>query len=520
MVSTPFVPPDSRKGEATSTSPASIPFARINEVLRHERAPLDLEETRAVLHEMARRKSGRLPADWLVQQALHVTQGTDWETRRAALDALLRRLSFAGRDELTIEERPSRDALLGRYVLAGRSRKETGRKRAATERRPYDIVVYGVEPLSASCNCADFLRSSLGVCKHLLVVLEDIAKRRQKTSANGAPAVASIEGPALRWDPVRSWTGTGDRLAGLRWSDGAGSTDAGTGHERRDGGKKIEAVLTASLAEGRPSTQVLDDFDARTALIAALIARYDDASAEPAALALLREERDGLARQAAGRAAAAEVLPHLETLRRTLYPYQLEGVVRFLERQRLLLADDMGLGKTTQAIAACHALYAAGRVERGLLIVPAALKEQWLREWQATTDRAPLVAVDGPAEERARLFAETKRGFLVMNYEQLLRDLAAVQGFAPSLIIVDEAQRIKNWATKSSAYVMSLEPEWRLVLTGTPLENRLEELATLLDWVDDTALAPKWRLAPWHTAWGADGSSERVGARNLDTLRE
>jgi SNF2 family DNA or RNA helicase len=68
--------------------------------------------------------------------------------------------------------------------------------------------------------------------------------------------------------------------------------------------------------------------------------------------------------------------------------------------------------------------------------------------------------------------------------------------------------------------VMSLEPEWRLVLTGTPLENRLEELATLLDWVDDTALAPKWRLAPWHTAWDSEGSSERLGARHLDTLRE
>jgi hypothetical protein len=67
---------------------------------------------------------------------------------------------------------------------------------------------------------------------------------------------------------------------------------------------------------------------------------------------------------------------------------------------------------------------------------------------------------------------------------------------------------------------MSLKPEWRIVLTGTPLENRLEELATLLDWVDDTALAPKWRLQPWHTEWGSEGRSERVGARHLDTLRQ
>jgi SNF2 domain-containing protein/helicase-like protein len=516
MVSTPFVPTSS-KAEPGSASVPAIPFARINEVLRHERAPLDLQETRAVLLEMARRKSGRLPPEWLVGQALRVAEGTDWAARRAALDALLRRLSFAGRDELTIEERPRRDALVGRYVLAGRRRQDTERKRASTERRPYDIHVYGLEPLAGSCNCADYLRSSLGLCKHLLVVLEDIAKRRFKAPAQDS-RVTAAERPALSWDPVRSWTGKGDRLDGLRWSDGP---DAGT-RPARTRGMALDSAIAAALTAGRPSTAVLEDFEKRTALITALLARHDvaNASAEPAALAVLREERDSLARQAAGRAAAAEVLPHLKTLLRRLYPYQREGVVRFLERKRLLLADDMGLGKTTQAIAACHALYAAGRVERGLLIVPAALKEQWLREWQATTDRVPLVAVDGRAEERARLFAETKRGFLVMNYEQLLRDLKAVRGFAPSLIVLDEAQRIKNWATKSSAYVMSLEPEWRLVLTGTPLENRLEELATLLDWVDDTALAPKWRLAPWHTTWGVEGKTERVGARHLDTLRE
>jgi SNF2 family DNA or RNA helicase len=136
-----------------------------------------------------------------------------------------------------------------------------------------------------------------------------------------------------------------------------------------------------------------------------------------------------------------------------------------------------------------------------------------------TTERAPIALVEGSARERVRLYSETSAGFLVTNYEQLIRDIEHVQGFAPELVVLDEAQRIKNWATKSNAYVMSLHPEWRLVLTGTPLENRLEELATLLDWIDDAALAPKWRLAPWHTSFSADGGS-RVGARHLDTLRQ
>jgi SNF2 family DNA or RNA helicase len=63
-----------------------------------------------------------------------------------------------------------------------------------------------------------------------------------------------------------------------------------------------------------------------------------------------------------------------------------------------------------------------------------------------------------------------------------------------------------------------LDPPYRLVLTGTPMENRLDELASIVEWVDDLALEPKWRLAAWHTT-PVDGRTEIGGARNLDTLR-
>ena len=116
--------------------------------------------------------------------------------------------AFALRDELTIEARPAQGSPFGRYVLAGQSVEASSRGRRRTERRPYDIDVYGVEPLAASCNCADFLRSSLGLCKHLLVVLEDIAQRRKGAGEGpleGAASEAAL--PALRWNPVRDWRG-------------------------------------------------------------------------------------------------------------------------------------------------------------------------------------------------------------------------------------------------------------------------------------------------------------------------
>jgi SNF2 family DNA or RNA helicase len=177
----------------------------------------------------------------------------------------------------------------------------------------------------------------------------------------------------------------------------------------------------------------------------------------------------------------------------------------------------MGLGKTTQAIVASSALLDAGLVKRGLLIVPASLKPQWEREWLAVS-RSPLRIVDGNADARRALYAATRRGFLVTNYEQVVRDFDAIAAWNPDLVVLDEAQRIKNWSTRTALTVKRLRPKYRLVLTGTPMENRLEELASIVEWVDDRALEPKWRLIPWHSSF-ADGKREVVGARNLDTLR-
>ncbi len=149
----------------------------------------------------------------------------------------------------------------------------------------------------------------------------------------------------------------------------------------------------------------------------------------------------------------------LRTLKQSLYAYQREGVERFFARGRLLLADDMGLGKTAQAIAACHVLWHTGRVRRGLLVVPAALKPQWVREWQAFTD-APAAVVEGTPGERRVAFEACRRGFLLVNYEQLIRDLDVVREWAPDIVVLDEAQRIKNWATKTALSVKRLDPPY------------------------------------------------------------
>jgi SNF2-related domain/Helicase conserved C-terminal domain len=501
-----------------------------------------LVEARAVLVEVSRGRFGDVPSELVVDHVLRCTGGADFAVREAAIEALQRRWGFARRDGLVVATKPETSSL-GAYTTARSTDLPTpGRKRskkqAPSEARPYTTVLSRLEPLGASCDCPDFLRGSLGVCKHVLVVLQHVfesARRLESARKEGARAASTpLLRPVLDWDPELALEGELDRLTGLRLevprsSDGRALTlGAGNPTAEEHWARVKRAFPSRTMIESvrRDPERRRNVLASLQALVAPLEAgaRTKGASsaplldASPAARALVAEELERTERALGFVEAVPRALTALRTLKRRLYPYQKEGVERFLSAGRLLLADDMGLGKTTQAIASCHALYESGRVVRGVVIVPASLKAQWLREWAETT-AVPAFVVDGTPEERVRQYRGLSAGFLILNYEQLLRDAEHIQALRPDIVVLDEAQRIKNYATKSAVYVKSLSPPYRLVLTGTPMENRLEELASILDWVDDVALSPKWRLVPWYTLNEGDGAGGKTGARNLDTLR-
>jgi hypothetical protein len=482
-------------------------------------SPSALDETRQLLQQAARRRFGAIPEERLVEHVLAFTDGSDFALRRAALEALERRWAFARRDGLRVVERPEGSRVLGPYTTGrdesarSRRRARAANKRGRTEPRPYSTVLESIEPIRGSCDCMDYLRSSLGLCKHLLVVLEDVHAKKKRPGSPRAEPPGRGRGPELVWDPRIPLRGEVDRLQGLELQDAA----------RKSGRQSASAEAARRIfRRGRLDTKQLESPAARLSILETLHAATRGArpaiGATPAARALVAEELERARRRVEYAAAAKGSLRHVHRLARKLYPYQVEGLERFLRSGRLLLADDMGLGKTTQAIAAAHVLFEAKRVRRGVFVVPAALKSQWHREWEQTS-RVPCAVVEGTPDERAARYRGHREGFLIIGYEQLLRDIEHIQRLAPELVVLDEAQRIKNYATKSAVYVKSLSPEYRLVLTGTPMENRLEELASLMDWVDDVALAPKWRLVPWYTVTEGDGAGGRAGARNLDTLR-
>jgi superfamily II DNA or RNA helicase len=468
-------------------------------------SPPDDAEAHLALVELAGRRTLHIPADLLARHVLALPGSWDWSVRRAAMEAVLRRIASVRVQEISVAKAPQRGPW-GRYIL-GRA--------DADGALPYDARLSSLAPLRGSCDCADYLRGALGLCKHVLAIVERLARKPLAFRRSLATPGAATPPGTIAWDATPARPTSTDPLEGIRLT--APSPD---GHDRASGSPPIARLFQRTPTGAWPlKTTHAADLPARTRLVRSLQAHLSRrrAEADPAARAILAEERARLDRVLRLRAAARRVQRALGHSKRRLYAYQQEGVRRILSEGRLVLADDMGLGKTTQAIVAASALFAAGIVRRGLFVVPASLKPQWEREWRAVSE-APLQIVDGGADTRQATYQSTRRGFLVTNYEQVVRDLEVVTAWAPDLVVLDEAQRIKNWATKTAGAIKRLRPDFRLVLSGTPMENRLDELASIVEWVDDRALEPKWRLAPWHSVY-AEGSREVVGARNLDQLR-
>jgi hypothetical protein len=477
--------------------------------------PETTEAFKTLLSRMGRRALN-IPAEVLVRHVLTNVPAEEWPVRSEAMDALLRRLDSVKRDELRIAASPTNGRRLGLYAT----------RRRGSNARPYDTIVAGVDPIEGRCNCPDFLKNSLGLCKHILTVLETLysrprpLKQAQKEQASQISTAAQPDASPLRWNPIRPLTGAGDWLERITWSSsvepkGARAhriTRARKWFRRGDAGNLV--LKQSFRADPEKRLTLIQD------LIGALPygAAARAVSHDPALRALLAAEQARLQRLVTQAPTHAQVRSALKQMKRTLYPYQREGVDRFLAAGHLLLADDMGLGKTAQAISAVEVLWRSGRVSRGLIIAPASLKPQWAREWTQFS-HLPITVIDGNPNERKAVYDTNKTGLFIINYEQLIRDLDVIRRWKPDLVVLDEAQRIKNWATKTALSVKGLAPPYRLVLTGTPMENRVEELASIVEWVDDMALEPKWRLGAVH-AVRADGRKEVVGVRHLETLRE
>lgn len=226
-------------------------------------------------------------------------------------------------------------------------------------------------------------------------------------------------------------------------------------------------------------------------------------------------------------------------LTKELYPYQEAPVEQFLDRGSLLVAYEMGTGKTAIAIACAEELFACGDIDTCLVICQASLKYQWAQQLAKFTDmpvtqqrvrnefitipRASCcLIIDGSPNIRKlqyELIAKHHPSYIIMSYETVINDAAHVRKLNAQLVILDEASAIKTFRAKRTKKIKQmLRSPYRLALTGTPVENKPEELFSIMQWVDESALGRYDLFEKAYIVRDSFGRVERY--KNLPVLRE
>ena len=202
-----------------------------------------------------------------------------------------------------------------------------------------------------------------------------------------------------------------------------------------------------------------------------------------------------------------------------LFPYQQEGVAFATFKDGAIIADEMGLGKTIQAIATAVIKKNIFGFTRTLIVCPASLKEQWRQEiYKFCNEEAEII--DGLPDQRNHIYRNSKAYFLIVNYETVLRDWREINRMETDFIILDEAQKIKNFSTITAQSIKLLRKKHALVITGTPIENRLIDLYSIVQFVDPYFLSPLWEFSYQHCYFDKTNKNKITGYYNLVQLNE
>jgi superfamily II DNA or RNA helicase len=357
----------------------------------------------------------------------------------------------------------------------------------------YRVAIRGLGLGDNFCSCPDFAVNTLGTCKHVEYTLAKLQRKRggKKAFADGfQPPYSEVY---LRYGAKRE----------VLFKPGA---------ECPEPLLELAGRYFDDYGILKPKSYVqFDKFIKKAQAFKHELRCYDDTMEF---IAQVRDQIDLEKRIDKAFPSGAGSKAFTKLLKITLYRYQRQGALFAARAGRSLIADDMGLGKTVQAIAAVEILARTVGLERVLIVSPTSLKHQWKQEIEKFCDRSVEV-VEGPIPKRATLYASDSF-YKIVNYEIIRRDLDLIRHWSPEMIILDEAQRIKNWKTKRAQSVKKLDSRFALVLTGTPLENRLEELHSIVGFVDRFHLGPLFRFLAEHQH--VDEAGKVIGYHHLSQI--
>jgi SNF2 family DNA or RNA helicase len=358
----------------------------------------------------------------------------------------------------------------------------------------YKVALRSADNSLNYCSCYDFKTNQLGTCKHIETVLLKINKKPALRKALQQPYNTAYSSMYLEY--------RGEQKVMLR---------IGTENENEYRQlKKQFCNADGSLHEN--AFEVIDVLLQKALKINPSFRSYEDA------LAFIITWREKKQRQHfLAPFIKKKKLPLIKSLKLKPFPYQIEGILYCAAAGRSILADDMGLGKTIEAIGVVQLLHENRQVQKVLIICPTSLKYQWQSEIEKFTTATAMV-IEGNYINRQNLYKQESNLYKIASYNMAVNDQELINAYQPDLIILDEAQRIKNWQTKVSRSIKKLKSKYALVLTGTPLENKLQELYSLVQFVDPLQLGSLYNFISAHEQ--TDETGQVIGYKNLHEIKE
>ena len=405
-------------------------------------------------------------------------------------------------DKMTLEEwqRALRKQIAGEEAMAVAAVDEKNLPGEYEVKNPqtkqtYKVVYRGEGSPWNYCSCMDFKTNHLCACKHLEKVKLWISETRGKKVHKELPAYTSVY---------------------LSYTDGRQvKIRVGSDHHE----EFMQLAAHYFDAEGVMFPYAFEDYDKLMTEALAIdpsFRFYQDA------IDFIIEQRERKFRQQLINKYTDERLDQLLTV--SLYPYQKEGIRFAFERGRSIIADEMGLGKTIQAIGTAELLRREGLAEQIMIVCPTSLKYQWQREierFTKDTDRSPdhplTLVIEGNPLKRKEQYA-SDIPYKIVSYNCMSNDVKMWGSLQTEVLIMDEVQRLKNWKTQISMAARKVRSDYAVILSGTPLENKLEELYSVMEFADNYCLGPYWQFRA--DCIVTDDGGKVIGYKNLNKVGE
>lgn len=349
----------------------------------------------------------------------------------------------------------------------------------------YKVVYRGANSPWNYCSCMDFKTSRLGTCKHVEAVKLWLSRKSGLRVHREIPPYTSVylSYSGERCVKIRIGTDNQDEFRRLAQSYfNADSELKASAYAHFGSFLKQARLINDTFRCYRDAVDFIIDTLSR-AERAKMVERYDD------------DKLDLL-------------------LKVKLYPYQKEGIRFATKAGKAIIADEMGLGKTIQAIGTAELLRQEGLVGSVLILCPTSLKYQWKSEIKRFTG-ADIHVIEGNHIKRREAYNRPEP-YKIISYNSACNDIKVLGGLQTDMLIMDEVQRLKNWNTQISMAARKITSDYSVILSGTPLENKLDELYSVVEFADNFRLAPYYLFKDRHIM--TDETGQVIGYKHLNEI--